>query len=54
MHRAIGEIGEMFRKCSLILTGAAWMTLELVIQKDWKAIFRTHGSSAEARQLGVV
>jgi hypothetical protein len=40
MHAAIDAIGEPFRRCAVLLTGADWPNLTPVIQDEWEAIFR--------------
>jgi hypothetical protein len=36
----VNDFGEMFKKYAVTLTGGIWLTLEPVIQYDWK-VFRT-------------
>lgn len=40
LHRAIDDLGDMFKKYSQVLKAAHWATLEPVGQEDWRAIFR--------------
>ena len=40
MNEAMDALGTMFRKYANVLTAGSYLTLEPVVQEDWKAIFR--------------
>jgi hypothetical protein len=40
MNEALDALGTMFAKYANVLTAGTYLTLEPVIQDDWKAIFR--------------
>lgn len=40
LHASIDTVGAAFIKYANVLTASTWLTLEAVVQDDWKAIFR--------------